>query len=113
VKELNTIILRGNSVNTPNDLRFDLISKRLLSSDQIHPTSAGYAALAKTFISYLTRKLPAKVRAFQVDSDGDLIADVVETFKFGTSTTLADTDSDGKSDYEELFTLLTNPLVAD
>src|SRR5690606_39037339 len=42
VKELNGYILRSNTLQDPSDLRFDLVSKRLLSKDQIHPTPQGY-----------------------------------------------------------------------
>ncbi|RIL10925.1 MAG: hypothetical protein DCC75_03330 [Proteobacteria bacterium] len=56
VKELNSIILKKSRASNPNDLRFDLVSKRLLSSDQIHPTPDGYDALAKVFVSYISSK---------------------------------------------------------
>ena len=67
VKELNQMILDGNSLANPSDLRFDLISKRLLNEDQIHPTSRGYDDLAKTFIKYLTKTLPARVKKLYPD----------------------------------------------
>jgi lysophospholipase L1-like esterase len=38
-------------------LRFDIVSKRLLSADQLHPTSIGYDELAKTFIAYVKKVL--------------------------------------------------------
>lgn len=62
VKALNALILKGNSTANPADLRFDLVSKRLLSTDQIHPTVQGYDALAKTLVSYLSKNLPKKMR---------------------------------------------------
>lgn len=58
VKELNEIILSSHSKAHPADLRFDLVSKRLLSSDSIHPTSKGYTAISKVFISYLKNEYP-------------------------------------------------------
>ncbi|MEY4701652.1 MAG: hypothetical protein RL326_1839 [Pseudomonadota bacterium] len=61
VKELNEIILSSHSRAHPADLRFDQVSKRLLSSDSIHPTSKGYTALSKVFISYLKREYPEYV----------------------------------------------------
>lgn len=67
VKELNQMILTGTSLANPSDLRFDLISKRLLNEDQIHPTSRGYDDLAKTFIKYLTKTLPPRIRKLLPD----------------------------------------------
>lgn len=113
VKELNTLILKGSSGRDPADLRFDLVSKRLLGGDQIHPTSAGYDKLAKTFVRYLTKALPPRMRKLRVDADNDGIYDLFEPLRFGTSATLADSDGDGKSDGEEVFTLRTDPLAID
>ena len=67
VKELNQMILAGNSLANPSDLRFDLISKRLLNEDQIHPTARGYDDLAKTFIKYLTKTLPPRIKKLNPD----------------------------------------------
>jgi lysophospholipase L1-like esterase len=58
VKELNEIILESHTTAHPADLRFDQVSKRLLSPDSIHPTSKGYAAISKVFISYLKHEYP-------------------------------------------------------
>ena len=58
VKELDELIIKSHSVSAPADLRFDQVSKRLLSSDQIHPTSKGYKALADVFIKYLLKQYP-------------------------------------------------------
>ncbi len=63
VKELNALILESSTNSYPCDLRFDLVSKRLLSIDQIHPTPKGYTALAAVFKKYLVRKLPRKIAA--------------------------------------------------
>lgn len=113
VKVLNQLILNSNSANYPADLRFDLVSKRLLSSDQIHPTSAGYDALAKTLKTYLTKSIPKKMKAIRPDADNDDIFDLFETLKFNTDPTKADTDGDGKTDGYEVFVSKTDPLVVD
>lgn len=63
VKELDEIILASHSKAHPADLRFDQVSKRLLSPDSIHPTSKGYTALSKVFISYLKNEYPEYVAA--------------------------------------------------
>ena len=62
---LNKFILRTHSSKYPADLRFDLVSKRLIGKDQIHPTSLGYDELAKVFQRYLQRTLPPRMKARQ------------------------------------------------
>ena len=61
VKELNAYILAGDSINNPSDLRFDLVSKRLLGPDRIHPSPQGYTALAKSLYRYLTVTVQARL----------------------------------------------------
>ncbi len=113
VKELDQLILRSNSKNAPADLRFDLVSKRLIGTDQIHPTSEGYNALAKTFISYLSKNLLKKVAALRPDADHDGVYDYFEINRFGTDPARIDSDGDGFSDQNEIFSLGTNPLSAE
>lgn len=69
VKELNKLILRSHSTERPADLRFDLVSKRLLSADNIHPTSKGYAAISQVFVRYLRREYPRLVVSQHADHD--------------------------------------------
>jgi lysophospholipase L1-like esterase len=111
VAELNQLIRRGHSGSAPADLRFDLVSKRLLDSDQIHPTSAGYDALYKTALSYLKKKVAPRLEKLRPDADQDGVSDFFETSKFGTDPALADTDADGVIDGTELFVNKTDPLV--
>jgi lysophospholipase L1-like esterase len=113
VRELNQLILESNTRSAPADLRFDLVSKRLLGSDQIHPTSEGYESLFKTFSNYISNNLRKKIKTLRIDKDKDQVYDIFETKKFGTDPSLNDTDSDGKSDYQEIFVLKTDPLIAD
>lgn len=47
-----------------------------------------------------------------IDSDSDIIPDIYE-LEFGTSPTREDTDGDGLSDYFELISSMTNPLLRD
>ena len=110
VKELNALILKGNTLASPADLRFDLVSKRLLSSDQIHPTSKGYDALSKVFVTYLTKSILAKVKRLRPDGDKDGVFDLFEPNRFGTDPNVNDSDGDGFSDGDELFILNSNPL---
>ena len=63
VKDLNRLILKSHRPEAPANLRFDLVSKRLLSSDQLHPTSIGYDELAKTFVDYILKVLPRLVNS--------------------------------------------------
>ena len=65
VKELNKIILARSTPNRPSDLRFDLVSKRLLSSDQLHPTPKGYDALAGVFTKYLKEVAAKRMKRIQ------------------------------------------------
>lgn len=67
VADLNKLIRRGSNAANPADLRFDLVSKRLLSSDQIHPTPAGYDALFKTLVSYLKKTAAPRMRKLRPD----------------------------------------------
>jgi lysophospholipase L1-like esterase len=98
VKELDDLILKSHAVENPADLRFDLVSKRLLQPDNIHPTSKGYAAMAKVFISYLLKQYPEYVALVRDDLDDDGLYDAFEAERFGTDPTKADTDGDGIKD---------------
>ncbi len=110
VAALNDLIKASNSLNFPADLRFDTVSKRLLSFDQIHPTSKGYAALASVFIKYIKKSLPGKITALRPDLDSDGVYDLFETSKYFTDPTLLDSDGDGVSDGDELFVFNSDPL---
>ncbi len=103
VAALDKLIAAGNSQTAPSDLRFDKVSKRLLSDDQIHPTPAGYEALAKTLVKYINTKLAPLLTELRPDADADGIADFFETLRYGTDPTLYDTDGDGLSDGQEIF----------
>lgn len=61
VKDLDQLILKSHSASFLADLRFDLVSKRLLAADQIHPTAKGYQAIATVFLKYLQTKIAAKL----------------------------------------------------
>lgn len=61
VKELDQLIIDSHTEGYPADLRFDKVSKRLLSPDSIHPTSKGYSALSKVFIDYLLKDYPKHI----------------------------------------------------
>ena len=113
VAELNSLILKSNSRSFPSNLRFDLVSKRLLGGDQLHPTSLGYQALNQTALKYLQKTLPKIMKQSRPDRDRDGLPDILETTKFGTDPLNFDSDGDGKGDGAEVFETSTDPLVVD
>jgi len=113
VSELNGLILHGHTAASPSNLRFDRVSKSLLTADNIHPSPEGYDALAKVAYRYLTKVLPRIISRLRPDLDQDGIYDIFEAPKFGTDPTKTDTDGDGKSDGYEVFTSQTDPLNPD
>jgi hypothetical protein len=98
VKELDGLILKSHQVEFPADLRFDLVSKRLLQPDNIHPTSKGYVAMAKVFIAYLLNEYAEYVSLLREDQDSDGLYDMFEASRYGTDPLNADTDGDGIKD---------------
>ena len=101
--------LRGSSL--PTYVQFNAIDVALISSDGLHPTSAGYDAMAPIVLKYIKRNAQSQARKLRPDTDNDGVYDLFETKRFGTDPKNADTDGDGKSDGEELFTLFTDPLT--
>ncbi len=113
VKELDALILKSSTTANPADLRFDLVSKRLLSGDQVHPTSKGYQAITAVFVKYLKKNYPKYAALLRPDADEDGLYDVFESSKFGTDPTNSDTDGDGIPDGKEarLPTPVATPVV--
>ena len=95
MKDLDSLILKSHSFTNPANLRFDLVSKRLLSEDQIHPTPKGYSAIAAVLIKYLSTEYPKIVTKLRVDEDKDGLYDIFERTRFNTDPTLPDSDGDG------------------
>jgi lysophospholipase L1-like esterase len=95
IGELNGLLRASNSTKAPTDLRFDVIPKRFLSADRIHPTSTGYDKLASIFISYLSARFPAHIADIRPDRDRDGLYDEFEVKRHGTDPSRADTDGDG------------------
>jgi lysophospholipase L1-like esterase len=98
VKELDELIAKSDSEQYPADIRFDKVSKKLLSSDNIHPTPKGYAAMAEVFIKYLLKNYREHINNLRKDSDSDGLFDLYERVKFGTDPANPETDGDGLSD---------------
>ncbi len=101
VKELDELILQSDSDEYPADLRFDQVSKRLLSPDNVHPTSKGYTAMAEVFIKYLLDDYKEHATRLRTDADNDGLYDLFERSKFGTDPTNPDTDGDGIKDGQD------------
>lgn len=98
MKELDELILKSSTKSAPADLRFDLVSKRLLSEDQIHPTPQGYDAIASVLVKYLLKDYVKRAAALREDLDGDGLYDIFEATRYGTDPTKVDSDGDGTPD---------------
>jgi len=98
VKELDELIIKSGTSDFPADLRFDRVSKRLLSSDAVHPTSKGYDSMAAIFNNYLSINYKQHTARVRIDGDKDGLYDVFERSKFGTDPMNPDTDGDGIKD---------------
>lgn len=98
IKELDGLIEDSSSSEHPADLRFDTVSKRLLSSDNIHPTPKGYAAMAKVFVDYLLSEYPKHAAILRLDKDEDGLYDIFEGVRYGTDPKNPDSDGDGIKD---------------
>lgn len=101
VSDLDDLLLRSNSTSAPANLRFDRISKSLLSSDNIHPTGVGYSKMAQVLVSYLLEILPRYIRALRPDRDADGLYDEYEAEVYGCDPKNPDTDGDGLKDGED------------
>lgn len=113
VSTLNSLILKSNTPKNPGDLRFDLMPKKFLSPDRLHPSPSGYATLARILAKYLIKKATPRMISQRPDTDGDDLPDIFEESRWNTDPENADTDGDGKSDGVEVFKTGTDPKVAD
>jgi lysophospholipase L1-like esterase len=100
VTELNTLIAANSKPITPGDLKFNLVSKKLLL-DRVHPGPLGYDRIAKVLYDYLNVKVPKHVAIFREDADKDGLYDEFEAEKFGTSPVDPDSDDDGILDGQD------------
>lgn len=100
VTELNTLIAANSKPTSPGDLKFNLVSKKLLL-DRVHPGPLGYDRIAKVLYDYLTVKAPKYVAILREDGDQDGLYDEYEAEKFGTSPLDPDSDDDGILDGQD------------
>ena len=107
------ILLKIRGRDLPAYLRFDTLNPALLSSDGLHPTSAGYDVLGDIARQYIIGDAQTRSEISRPDVDEDGIYDLFERKKFKTSPKIADTDADGLEDGAEVFTYMTDPTNAD
>ena len=113
IQQVNMVLLKIRGQNFPAFLRFDKLNPALLSSDGLHPTSAGYDVLGNIAIKYIRDEAQTRSKKARKDADKDGIYDIFERSMFDTSPKIADTDADGLKDGDEVFTYETDPLTAD
>jgi len=113
IKQINMVLLKLRGRELPAFLRFDTLSPTLLSSDGLHPTSAGYDVLGRIAATYISSDAQVRSRNSRKDEDQDGVYDLLERVKFKTGPKKADTDGDSLLDGAEIFTHETDPLVAD
>jgi lysophospholipase L1-like esterase len=109
IRDLDDLIVRSNSSINPADLRFDAVSKHLLSADRIHPTATGYKAMAKILVDYLLTNYIKHSKILRRDRDKDRLFDEYEKEKFHTDPVDPDTDHDSVKDGVDAAPL--DPLV--
>lgn len=84
--------------------------RKLLTVDGLHPSSEGYAYLAREFMRNLRGPVAKLGLSYRLDNDLDGVFDLFEIPKFGTDPKSADTDDGGLADGEEIFNNFTDPL---
>ena len=125
VKQVNSAIAGIKTID------FYSLGKGIISGDQLHPNSAGYAVMANYAASIL-RQISEQHRPIDSDSDGlydweefsrqtnpyssdtdeDGILDGLEVHTYHSNPLSLDSDADGYSDYQEVFIMNSNPVDA-
>lgn len=107
--QVQWVKLINNNIRSFSQLEFYSLGKSIISGDKLHPDDSGYQRMAE-YVSVYLQNLSKTNKPSDFDADG--VYDFAE-IKFGTSTQTADTDGDGISDSQELFTYKSNPLILD
>lgn len=110
VDEINRQLLKYRNRSLPVYARGDRLQKRFIDGSGVHPSTAGHRALAKIMESFLRSQIPKLIAPLRPDRESDGVYDYFEVKLFGTDPALWDTDGDGFSDGEEIFSLGTDPL---
>jgi len=102
--------LVNSRIRSSSEIRFDaFLTEASISFDLLHPDGNGYESMAVVVKAVLEQLSDANR---PVDTDADGIYDYAES-RFGAVVGLADTDGDGLSDGEEVFTYSSNPANTD
>jgi lysophospholipase L1-like esterase len=99
----------NSAIRSFSQLEFYSLGKSIISGDKLHPDDLGYQRMAEYVSAYLI-DLSTKNKPADLDADG--VFDFAEP-KFGTSSNNSDSDGDGISDGQELFTYKSNPTILD
>lgn len=112
IDEVNAALLLSRNVERLNvQLRFDTLkSQRVISIDDLHPSTKGYKIMAARAQATLFSEIRSMALLQREDTDKDGIYDYFEISLYGTDPTLADTDGDGYQDGVEIFLTGTDPL---
>ncbi len=109
INEVNKYLLaRANKLNV--QIRFDKLSDKIISDDQLHPDKKGYRKMANLAFRTLHGRVQNQMIAQRQDKDSDGIYDLFETLRFGTDPQQVDSDGDGVSDGDEVFVNFSDPL---
>ena len=88
---------------------FFALGSSILSADRLHPDASGYQKMADLIANTMYADVD---KDRPVDTDGDGVYDFEEQ-SLGTSAQDSDSDKDGLTDAEELYSYNTNPLAID
>jgi lysophospholipase L1-like esterase len=112
ISAVNDLCRKLRSSALPMGPDYSTLDTSLLGEDGLHPTASGYDVLARTLVRHLRGPVRRQCLRERPDVDGDGVYDKFESERFGTSSSLFDSDNDGHSDGEEIFILRSDPLDA-
>lgn len=90
---------------------FHTLGTGIISKDLLHPSPKGYTKMAEVVAGVLRGVIQTQAQSIRPDLDQDGIYDLFEAV-YGTSPLLIDSDGDGFSDGDEVFSRFSDPLDA-
>jgi len=99
----------NSAIRSMSKIDFFSLGQGIVSSDKLHPNGSGYQRMAELAAISLRQQSEAN-RPADLDADG--IYDFAEP-RFGATAGVSDSDADGLTDGEEVFTYHTNPALTD